>query len=98
MLVWAVIEPSHCRDFLFQPPPFTMLDGVRCPVLDTTDIPSGSCDVEVILNDDGVEIPCMLVAGHVAAAVCSSGKVQNTLRPAPQWFMFTMEKAPTQAY
>ncbi|CAG7849609.1 SubName: Full=Uncharacterized protein {ECO:0000313/EMBL:CCA71052.1} [Serendipita indica DSM 11827] len=73
-------------------PPFTMIDGLRYPVLATHKIPSGSCEVEITIHDDPVDIPCVLVAGHVAMVASATGKTLNTLRPEPQWFMFTQEK------
>lgn len=76
-------------------PPLS-LDGLRYSKLDTSYISNGSCDIDITIKGKS-KIPCKLVAGHVAAAASETAGLQNTLRPAPPWFMFTKEKTETEA-
>ena len=72
-----------------------MIEGLRYPVYATTKIPSGVCEVDVTFHNAGTDIPCAMIAGHVAMAVSSTGTVLDTVRPEPQWFMFATEKTET---
>jgi hypothetical protein len=75
------------------------------PVIDLDKVPPGFCDVDVLLDDNGELFDCMLVAGHIGMIVESQeneeedgGRVRgrvDTLRPAPQWFMFIKHKFST---
>ncbi|RDX44374.1 hypothetical protein OH76DRAFT_1096705 [Lentinus brumalis] len=71
-----------------------LLDGVSYPPLSVSQIAEGFCEVDVLLDDNGVEYECMMVAGHVAMSMSSSGKGQqnDTLSPASHWFMFVKGK------
>ncbi|KAH9855392.1 hypothetical protein C2E23DRAFT_883330 [Lenzites betulinus] len=67
-----------------------MLDGVRYFTIPVQNIPPGYCEVDVTILDNFTEIPCGMVAGHVAsfATAKEPGGPLNTLAPAPQWFMY----------
>jgi len=74
---------------------YLTLDGVPYPHIDTTQIPPGTVEVNVKLDDNGQEFPTLLVAGGVGSAVSPSGdKVlsgpgeRDTVRPVPGWWMF----------
>ena len=66
------------------------LDGVPFFFIPTTRIPPGYCEVDVDVNDNGVEIKCMMVAGHVAYSASSTAgnERMDTVRPSAEWFMF----------
>lgn len=59
-------------------------------------IPVGFTEVPVNLIDNGLELDCMLVSGHVGARLRDNGapenKVMDTLQPEPHWFFFAIEK------
>lgn len=55
------------------------------------DIPVGFADVPVKLNDNGLGLSCMMVAGHVGARLSGTGGAKDTLQPEPHWFMFEVE-------
>ena len=63
-----------------------ILDGTEYNFIDSRDVPYGFCDVDVKLNDNGDELECMMVSGHLASRV--EGPKKDTLRPLPSWFMF----------
>ncbi|KIM34764.1 hypothetical protein M413DRAFT_450071 [Hebeloma cylindrosporum] len=62
------------------------LDGTDYPIIDSHDVPTGFCEVDVKLNDNGEEFECIMVSGHVASLV--EGEKRDTIRPVPAWFMF----------
>ncbi|KIM39032.1 hypothetical protein M413DRAFT_419457 [Hebeloma cylindrosporum] len=62
------------------------LDGVDYPIIDSDSIPSGFCEVDVKVDDNGEELQCMMVSGHMASLV--EGKKRDTVRPVSAWFMF----------
>ncbi|EIW55111.1 uncharacterized protein TRAVEDRAFT_51237 [Trametes versicolor FP-101664 SS1] len=68
------------------------LDGVPYFTVDIESIPAGCCEVDVMVDDNGQQIPCTMIAGHVASVATAKdpGGPLDTLAPAPQWFM--MEK------
>ncbi|TBU22392.1 hypothetical protein BD309DRAFT_897067 [Dichomitus squalens] len=70
--------------------PTYTLDNVPFSVLDATMIPPGYCEVDVTVNDNGVKLECMMVAGHVAYSTSSTAgnEKMDTVRPSAQWFMF----------
>ena len=75
-------------------------------------IPAGYASVDVRIDD----VPCKMVAGHVAAAVSSSTSISgasestvdcpgsvataqyDTVRPAPQWFLYELADKPRRGY
>ncbi|KAI0828586.1 hypothetical protein BC628DRAFT_1409164 [Trametes gibbosa] len=69
------------------------LDGIPYFTIPVRSIPPGYCEVDVTLLDDLVEIPCGMVAGHVATIATAKelGGPLNTLAPAPQWFIYKKE-------
>ena len=88
------------------------LDGVPYFTLDMDKIPAGYASVDVRIDD----VPCKMVAGHVAAAVSSSTSISgasksaidcpgfittaqyDTVRPAPQWFLYELADKPRWGY
>lgn len=66
------------------------LDGIDYPIIDSQDVPIGFCEVDVKVNDNGEELECMMVSGHVASLV--EGEKRDTIRPLPAWFMFVKEE------
>lgn len=68
------------------------LDGVPYSTVNIGSIPAGCCEVDVMVDDNGQQIPCTMIAGHVASVATAKdpGGPLDTLAPAPQWFM--MEK------
>jgi len=62
------------------------LDGIDYPIIDSGDVPTGFCEVDVKLDDNGKELECMMVSGHVASLV--EGERRDTIRPVSAWFIF----------
>jgi Domain of unknown function (DUF4419) len=85
---------------VYEQVPVLALDGVRYPAIDVADIPDGYCQVDVKLDDNGQELKCMLVAGHVGYVErddlepdADTGEtLKNTLQPSPEWFLFVKER------
>lgn len=71
------------------------LDGVPYFTIEVGSIPAGYSEVDVMVVDNGTEVPCKMVAGHVAMAATARepGGVVNTIAPAPQWFMLEKKTA-----
>ena len=59
-----------------------MLDGVSYPALSPSQIAQGFCEVDVLLDDNGAQLECMMVAGHVAFAVSSLSSLSSSSLPA----------------
>ena len=72
-----------------------MLDGISYFTIRFTDIPAGYGEVDVTINDDGIERSCSMVAGNLAFSVMESttGGKLDTISPSPQWYM--LEKVDT---
>ena len=66
-----------------------VLDGVEYNYIGSGDVPNGFCEVDVKLDDNGEELDCIMVSGHLASRV--EGPKKDTLRPLPSWFMFVKE-------
>ena len=80
------------------------LDGVSYFTFNNLRIPAGFSAVDVSLHDCRRKYLCKMLAGHVAVALTSSDRdgnaqacehvdadgevVYDTIRPAPQWFMY----------
>ncbi|TDL17781.1 hypothetical protein BD410DRAFT_882687 [Rickenella mellea] len=68
--------------------------GMAYPLLDTNDLPRGYCEVDVVLDDNGEEINCTMLAGHVGVTYSSAegdGGQWDTLQASPQWFIFVKD-------
>lgn len=81
-------EKQRMEGSMFGPPPPLVLEGMRYPVIDTQDIPSGICQVDILLDDNGENLACMMVAGHVGRIASKQNDTFNTLQPKSDWFMF----------
>ncbi|GJJ78991.1 hypothetical protein EMPS_11350 [Entomortierella parvispora] len=65
--------------------PVLVLDGVRFYQVDTEDIPSAFAEVPVALNDNGVEIKTVMIAGLLGMRV--SGANKGTVQPQSAWWI-----------
>jgi hypothetical protein len=92
-----ILERKKTRPYLEAP---LILDGLRYPRIDIGNIPPGSCEVDIKLNDNGEEVDSRMVAGHVGNTVSASGPegIMDTLRPQAEWFMFVKEDRPAPNY
>ncbi|KDR73964.1 hypothetical protein GALMADRAFT_157785 [Galerina marginata CBS 339.88] len=70
-----------------------LLDGAQYHQIDSQDVPSGYSEVDVLLDDDGTEYKCMMVAGHVGMRIRSNdeGGARDTIEPVAGWWMFTKQ-------
>ncbi|TBU42171.1 hypothetical protein BD309DRAFT_1010448 [Dichomitus squalens] len=77
-----------------------VLDGVEYFTLDMDDVAEGYCEVDVLLDDNGEEIKCEMLSGHVAMTISEgqegSGSY-DTLSPAPQWFLYVKQPLKLEA-
>ncbi|KAJ6491058.1 hypothetical protein C8R45DRAFT_1138088 [Mycena sanguinolenta] len=72
------------------------IDGIKYPVLNIHDLPTGYAEVNVTVKHGGVAAPCVIVAGLTGAGFSSShdhsfsstGK-NDTVRPVVAWWMFS---------
>ncbi|KAI0760356.1 hypothetical protein C8Q74DRAFT_1295634 [Fomes fomentarius] len=67
------------------------LDGVEYFTLDVSGIPAGFCEVEVVIDDDGMQYPHTMIAGHVAFSFSSKDGARgqlDTVSPSAHWFMY----------
>jgi len=71
--------------------------GLRYPVVNTSSIPEGFCDVDVKVEVEEQELDCKMVAGHVGYMVSAQKDQMDTLQPSSHWFMFVKGKKETQA-
>jgi len=83
-------EPSR---WMPMPVEKLVLDDAEYNVIDSDEVPNGFCEVDVKLDDNGEELECMMVSGHLASRV--EGLKKDTLRPLPSWFMFVKEQCET---
>jgi hypothetical protein len=79
-----------------QPGTALVLDGVTYPCIDSSQVPRGYAEVDVILDDNGVLFDTKMVAGLVATSVSSSGDAtlspdgqDDVVAPVPGWWMYT---------
>ncbi|KAF9197047.1 hypothetical protein BGZ49_002636 [Haplosporangium sp. Z 27] len=82
---------------------YLVLDGAPYHHVDTARIPNGYAEVEVLIDDNGTEIPAKMVAGHIGMQVYSDSisesidkekkprtkSKRNTVMPASGWWIFT---------
>ncbi|KAF9986762.1 hypothetical protein BGZ79_005281, partial [Entomortierella chlamydospora] len=73
-----------------------VLGGASYHRVDTDLIPHGYTEVNIVINDNGTEIPSMMIAGHVGAQISSSEDKElsstgerDTVQPASGWWIFT---------
>lgn len=81
--------------------PELILDGAVYHQVDSIDVPEGFSSVPVKINDNGVKLDALMIAGSVGINVTSSGeklalednKIGNdTFAPASGWWMFAQKK------
>jgi Domain of unknown function (DUF4419) len=65
------------------------LDDAQYGILDSDLVPTGYCEVDVELDDNGEKFNCVMVSGHVAGLI--GGGKRDTLSPLSAWFMFIKE-------
>lgn len=74
-----------------------ILDNVPYHCIDTTDIPPGYAEVDVLLDDNGVMIDCLLTAGIVGSTIRDSKDfglqlhgdgVRDVVCPLVGWWMY----------
>ncbi|KAJ7214948.1 hypothetical protein GGX14DRAFT_696552 [Mycena pura] len=74
-----------------------MLEGTSYHHLDTSKVPDGYAEVDVVVEDEkGVKTECTVVAGLVGMQVSSSGAAKekdDTLRPVAGWWAFSKKSA-----
>lgn len=76
--------------------PRLTLDGTQYPIIDSDDVAAGYAEVDVMLDDHGTLIPCVIVAGLVGvgfsssrdASLSSTGK-NDTVRTVVGWWMYS---------
>ncbi|KAF9151121.1 hypothetical protein BGX20_005497, partial [Mortierella sp. AD010] len=73
-----------------------VLDGASYHRIHTGSIPHGYAEVNVVINGRRIEIPSMMVAGHVGAQISSSENKElsstgerDTVQPASGWWILT---------
>ena len=55
-----------------------------------SEVPVAFSEVDVKIDDNGIEFECMMVSGHVGSSV--EGERKDTVRPLTAWFMFIKEE------
>jgi hypothetical protein len=80
------VDTSKLSSYRYPEQSQLILDGVFYPVVDSSNIPVGFCEVDVELDDNGEMFDCLMVSGHLAHRVEGNA---DTVRPFPAWFMFT---------
>ncbi len=77
--------------------PELILDGAAYHQIDTSDVPVGFSSVPVKIDDNGLLLDALMIAGSVGISVSSSGKKlaaegdkigNDTVAPASGWWMF----------
>ncbi|KAG9308420.1 hypothetical protein JVU11DRAFT_11908 [Chiua virens] len=79
--------------------PYLALDGFPYPTIEIQDVPSSVVCLDVTLEDNGVVMESMLIAGSVGAQICSTEKTElfrnglrDTVRPVSAWWYLTKRK------
>ncbi|CAM6084376.1 unnamed protein product [Calypogeia fissa] len=77
------------------------MDGMEYHRVETGDIPAAYAEVEVKLNDNGVEFQTIMVAGLVGMKITSSGVKSkdhegkdDTVKPVAGWWLFEEHQIP----
>jgi hypothetical protein len=72
-----------------------VLDGITYPCIDSSKVPRGYAEVNVLLKDNGKRFNTKMVAGLVATNVSSSGDVtlspggrNDVVAPVPGWWIY----------
>ncbi|KAJ7741240.1 hypothetical protein B0H14DRAFT_2989461 [Mycena olivaceomarginata] len=89
---WSIYAPS------LQETSFNMtIYGIKYPVLNILNLPTSYAEVNVTVNDGGIEAPRVIVAGLTGVGFSSSGDnslsptgKNDTVRPVVAWWMFSM--------
>lgn len=75
--------------------PNLVLDGATYHRIDSDQVPPGYSSVPVLIDDDGNQVPAMMVAGSVGISCSSSGRQLekgstglDTLQAVTDWWMF----------
>lgn len=75
---------------------YLKLDGIPYHRVDTSNIPPGYLEVDVLVDDNGTEFDTLMVAGQIGMRVSSSGDkglsaggLQDTVAPVAGWWIFT---------
>ncbi|KAF9197046.1 hypothetical protein BGZ49_002635 [Haplosporangium sp. Z 27] len=72
-----------------------VLDGASYHRVDTDYIPNGYVEVNVLIDDNGVEFPSKMTAGHIGMQVSSTVdgddeiRQRNIVKPSSGWWIFT---------
>ncbi|TDL14641.1 hypothetical protein BD410DRAFT_823196 [Rickenella mellea] len=86
------LPPENMDPHSFAPPRRPLVyGGMTYPLVDTSDLPHGYCEVPVLVDDNGEKLNCTMLAGHVGVALSSSGGKGgqwDTLQASPEWFIF----------
>ncbi|KAJ6566704.1 hypothetical protein B0H19DRAFT_1257895 [Mycena capillaripes] len=76
--------------------PHLTLDGTEYPVIDQEQVPSGYAEVDVKVDNNGTEFPCVIVAGFVGMGFSSSRDLSvsktgknDTVRPVLAWWIYS---------
>ena len=76
-------------EFWSQHEPMLIISGTRYHLVDTDEIPAGCTGVDVLLDDNGEELKCMMTAGLFGTEILADAKgKKNTVRPVSGWWMF----------
>ena len=68
--------------------PILILSGTRYHLVDTDEIPAGCTGPDVLPDDNGEELKCMMTAGLFGTEILADAKGKNTVRPVLGWWMF----------
>ncbi|EDR13031.1 uncharacterized protein LACBIDRAFT_308433 [Laccaria bicolor S238N-H82] len=74
--------------------PTLSIAGARYHLVDSDEIPVGCTGVDVLVDDNGDEIPCMMTAGLFGTEI--SGDLRDTVRPVSGWWMFEKVTEPEE--
>ncbi|KAJ6619232.1 hypothetical protein B0H10DRAFT_1182471 [Mycena sp. CBHHK59/15] len=76
--------------------PHLTLDGTAYHIVDTSAVPAGYAEVDVLFNNNGTESQCVIVVGLVGMGFSSSRDlsvsatgINDTVRPVVGWWMYT---------